>query len=166
VEEKELQSINAMRSGGHVQRCHYFPHHGGYSVAEHSFQMALLLDCLHPNPTPAMFSYVLRHDLAEKWIGDIPGSIKRDVPGLREYLKGVESKIEDERGIAIPGLQPEEEWWIKVLDNVEFMMWCDEQSLLGNQYATPKGKEVLQWLRKNWDRVPPEVRAFLDAYLG
>lgn len=157
----EVRTIIRMREGGHVKRCHCFPHHGHYDVAQHTFHMLLLLDALHPDPPRELYTAILRHDLLERWTGDSPAAIKRISVGFAQALKVVEKKVESLSEIDRKDVESS---WIKALDNLEFFMWCDDQIALGNRVAEDKKMEVDLWFRQNWPALPAEVQEFLEEY--
>jgi hypothetical protein len=159
--------IIRMREGGHVRRCHCFPHHGEYDVAQHSFHMLILLEELHPDPPLALYSAILRHDLYERWTGDSPAAVKRIVPEFRTVTHQAEQFVERHTGIERwkhGVLGPDNLRWVKALDNLEFLMWCNDQIALGSKVALEKRVEVLDWLEENNAYIPKECREFLEQY--
>lgn len=151
-----------MREGGAVRRCHAVPHHGHYDVAQHSFGMLLLLSALHPNPPKSLYEYILRHDLHERWLGDIPCETKIFVPGLREGLRKAERHLSGLTKIDVPIVTGRDALWVKALDWLEFLLWCDEQIGLGYRALIPK--RITVWKGLEEMDLPEEVRDFLKVY--
>lgn len=162
-----ITKILQMREGGQSTRCHCFPHHGHYDVAQHCYHMALMCDELHPDPSRVLLSLILRHDLFERWTGDVPAIVKRWCPGLKNVLTTAEHRIEDTTGIesyrgGIP--TAEDKRWLKALDETEFLMWCDDQIALGSDIARMKRQEVRASIDKLWSEIPKELQNFLGKY--
>ena len=156
-----------MREGSQVTRCHCFPHHGHYSVGEHSFNMGLLLEVLYPsdflgNEKARLQRAILYHDLHERWTGDSPAAIKRLFPLLKATDASV--FIKKETGIGMPVLNGYQTDWLKALDNIEFLLWCDDQIALGSKVAEAKRIEVMDWIDANQDSIPSECMDFLNKY--
>lgn len=167
--EVDPTKVIRMREGGHVQRCHCFPHHGSYDVAQHSFHMLLLLDELHPDPPRRLYSAILRHDLMERWTGDIPAVTSQIMPEMKRAKQSAEEWVRHKTGIehsCSPGdaLTEEDELWVEALDSVEFLMWCDDQLAAGMKVVASKRDNVMATLRARWERWPAPVVRFLKAY--
>jgi len=158
--EDQVTKIIRMREGGTTQRCHCFPHHGSYDVAQHSFHMLILLEELHPDPPKKLYSAILRHDLFERWTGDTPSIIKRIVPELRSTIIKAEKYVEQKTGIHQPGT--DKEGWLKALDEIEFLMWTDDQIAMGNKIAELKREEVITSLKRI--QLPEPCQQFLRSY--
>lgn len=158
--------IMRMREGGHVQRCHCFPHIGTYDVAQHTFHMLLLMEELHPDPPKHLYSLILRHDLLERWTGDIPATATQLVPEIRELKTRAENQVKAVTGIEDwLGDEPVDDYdiaWLKGLDNLEFLLWCDDQEAMGNLIATRKKRDVMDSLQSDWEKIPPEIRSFIE----
>ncbi len=73
------------RFGGHVKRF--------YSVAEHSTRVSQVCD-------PADALWGLLHDAAEAYLVDLPGPIKRTIPGYCELEKRIQGAIMDRFGLS------------------------------------------------------------------
>jgi 5'-deoxynucleotidase YfbR-like HD superfamily hydrolase len=152
----------ALREGGYTQRMHTVPVLGDTSVARHSWNMASLLWVLHPNPSQDLVWSVLFHDVPERWVGDTPSPAKYSInPALGKELKEAELKVEAALGLEF-GLNEEERRWLKALDILEFVMYCDDQSALGNQNVKTGRANAMRTLDKPW--VPEEVQLFLLNY--
>ena len=156
-----IDRILAAREGGHVERCHTFPHHGTYSVASHSYNMVAMLVILHPEPSLELIKACLLHDCAERWVGDVPSPAKPHVaPGLGDE--------EDEilRHFDFPpksDLSEEDARWVSALDALEFLIWCSDQIALGNQRAEKKYRAQLLNLQAM--KLPAEVSGVMFAFL-
>lgn len=131
-----VRNVIQQRLGGKVERCHNIPHHGGYSVAAHSWGVAMLLMALWPEDKELLL-YALAHDVAEGWVGDVPAPTCRYVPGVRDQLGKVEEILLRMCGLddAYSNLEQEDIDKIKACDRLEFVLWAMEQVQMGNNYV-------------------------------
>lgn len=149
-----------MREGGQLQRCHGTPHHGEYSVAEHSWQAAMLLRMLHPSAPPELIWAVMFHDVAERFTGDVPHPAKTECRALRDALQ-----LAEERHMRVLGLHEtlteEEQQWVRAVDILELYLWCLDQEDLGNKNVVPMARTITAWFERHRAVVPEPVLAFL-----
>lgn len=127
-----LVRVLATREGGVVRRCHAVPHNTLYNVAQHSFGAVSLLLLLHPNPSVALIKAVQWHDVAERWLGDMPSPGKGHDPDLAEHYERVEAGLLERLGLA-QDLTEDEQEWLKAVDTLELWLWCREEEALGNR---------------------------------
>lgn len=130
MNEIQIQ-VKATREGGETQRAHGTFHHTPYSVASHSYGAVSLLLLLHPNPSLDLVKALQWHDVAERWLGDIPSPAKRDNPGLREVYESVETEYLNALGFN-PKLTREDREWVRALDVLELWLWAREEVSRGN----------------------------------
>lgn len=157
-----IRRVQALREGGRVQRLHTVPIIGDASVAAHSFNMALLLAILMPDYPGRLMEAVLTHDLAERWVGDTPAPAKYTIhPPLGEELKKAEEVVDKALGIGIE-LSEFERGWLKALDILELLMFCEDQLALGNRNVELTAKNCRIILDADW--VPNRVREFAMCY--
>lgn len=146
------------RLGGKVQRCHGIPHNGSYSVAEHSWGVAMLLWYIFPEHFTRLVPYALSHDVPEAWVGDVPAPTMRYVPGLREALSGLEGMLNHRIGLPAENeLSGEEHAVLKACDRLELYLWAMEQTLMGNQFAYGCMEELERYAKES----PFPGKAFL-----
>lgn len=151
----------ALRETGHVERAHCVPHHGGYSLAAHQWQVVTLILLLHPRPSRELIIAAHFHDAPERWTGDVPGPAKwMDGDDLEAALTRVEQRARDECGLSISLTDAEAEW-LKVCDRLELLLWCYDQQQLGNLHVRPMMLLLEDAFRSNWDMLPAEIRTFL-----
>lgn len=144
------------RLGGAVERCHSIPHTGTYSVAAHSWGVAMLMHAIYPEDFPRLAIHCLSHDVPEGWVGDIPAPTMRYVPGLREALHRLEGDLN--RSLGLPGedeLPPDDLAKLKACDRLELALWAREEMAKGNQYAG----DCLKELQRYFSEQPLEARA-------
>lgn len=138
------QVINS-RAGGKVERCHIIPHAGSYSNAAHQWGCAMLLHYIFPEDFEALVIYALTHDVPEAWVGDIPGTVTRYLPGHTEAMTQIESAIYAWLNLPDPaGLSEHDAIIIKAVDRLELWLWSLEQAAIGNEYA----KELLSEIER------------------
>lgn len=154
-----------MIEGGAVRRCHTVPHHGTYDVAQHSFNMLALLDVLYDGSEEGRFvmmKYILRHDMIERWVGDTPCVAKQLIPELRDGMRRAELEVEHATGITLPHLSSYQKKFVKSLDWLEFLLWCDQQIGMGYAALQPKRETVVEGL---WEMDPATpIADFLRSY--
>lgn len=155
-----ISRVLRAREAGAVERCHNMPHHGSYSVAAHSWGVAVLLCELHPGPRPELLWAALYHDFAERWTGDMPnGPLPAGLP--RVFAEKTTEDRQDFRGALASYestvlqafgknhgamLDPAERVWLRACDTLELWLWCQDQSALGNRHVEPMAKRLYGWL--------------------
>lgn len=129
LREKVLHS----RGGGAVQRCHVIRHSGSYSVAEHSWGVAMLVYYLFPEQFERLAIFALVHDIPEYLVGDVPSTVKSS---------SSTSMLEDEINTAfgLPrigsgGLTPYEQEILKACDKLDLYIWAREQQAFGSRWV-------------------------------
>ena len=160
------EKLIAFREGGWTERMHTVPHHGTYQVGLHSWQVAMIIIALHPDPSAALIKACLAHDMPERWVGDTPHTVKKIFnPALGRELHTTEEVFLDELGLAF-SLTEEEKKWLAFGDMFEFVMWCDEQMAMGNRLVIPSWRNatavVGMWLDTGW--LPKEAEAGVRSY--
>ena len=131
-----LSRIRNIRIGGHVERCHTVLHHGSYSVAAHSWGVAMLMYVLWPEDFSRLAIYCLVHDIPEGWVGDVPATVKANNPVVKNAYTDMEAKIFDR--LHIPdhsALSQADRDKLRAADHLELYLWADEQIKMGNLYV-------------------------------
>lgn len=126
--------LKARREGGMVERAHTVPHHGSYSVAAHSYNVAQIIITFHGNPSVELICAALDHDVPERWVGDTPSCAKWLSPDLKDSLKVAEEAVEDRFRIG-HALTFEERRWLRAADILELYLWAQEQVFAGNRFC-------------------------------
>ena len=154
-----LLRIKRLREAGGVIRCHTLSqiNLGSYTVGAHSWNVVVLLLALHPNPSPELMKACLFHDVAERWLGDIPAPALWRDPLLGEVHGRLEREIMKNLG-AETNLSPEEKLWLEHLDRLDFFLWCEDQILLGNRNMEPVRDGVLARFKNLGAAVPAPIR--------
>lgn len=134
-EKEEFQrlygQIRATREGGRVVRCHVLPAPGGYNIGQHSFGAVSLLLLLNPSPSIELVWAVQFHDIAERWLGDVPSTAKGAFPELRKVYEQAEKDVMTGLGLHVD-LGWEETNWLFAVDTLELYLWCKEEYAQGN----------------------------------
>lgn len=137
--EMLIDEINRSRASGAVKRCHTFPTIGEYTVGQHSYDALGLLLLLHPDASGNLIRAVLWHDAGERRLGDLPATAKWRHEGLGQVYGEAEMEVLREEHPtafrALVALTREEYGWLRTVDALELVMWCDDQLWLGNQHA-------------------------------
>lgn len=122
-----------LRAAGHTRRCHIKQTIGHQTVAEHSYNVAMLCWRLHDRePSAELLKAALFHDLAETVTGDIPAPVKWHSPAIKAELEKVEAIFDKIFHLEV-SLSPTEELILKWADSLELMWYCVDQIRLGNQ---------------------------------
>lgn len=132
----DFNKINIYRKGLHVERMHTVRHITPYNNGFHSCNAALLameLCKLNKMNDSSIIKYMLLHDVAEGYTGDIPANVKVDNPDLKHALSAVEKHWEDKFLPDMPDLCAEEKVIAKVADLSELGLYCLEELTLGNK---------------------------------
>ena len=121
--------ILQVRAGGATQRCHTIRHHGSYSVAEHSWGVAMLLLQLYPHDFRRLVQFALVHDVPEGLTGDIPSTAKNGDESLDDAIL---------KHFGLPLLSwmgDRERAILKSCDLLDLFLWAREQMYMGNDFA-------------------------------
>lgn len=155
------ERLSILREAGAVERSHVMPHHGSYTVGKHSFDMALLLLVLHPDPSINLLKACLVHDLGERFTGDVPHPAKMLDGEMAKRLARMEHAAHEKLGTTVD-LTTEERAWLVGLDQIEFLLWLKDQLALGNaNAATPYAAQLVALTTRD---LPPELKDFLSSH--
>lgn len=154
--------VQRLREASRVERSHTMPHHGTYSVGQHSFDMLTLLVCLYPDCRRELMLAVMFHDLAERWTGDIPHPAKTTDGEFGKRIAIIEAKVSKALGLDVK-LEEMERYWLKGLDMVEYLLWVKEQLAMGNQNVQTALASTLHWLQTN--QIPVPLAEFVNKHV-
>lgn len=134
----KLAHMYELRQGSEVDRSHTIRRIRGQTVGQHSFNAILIARFLcHHNGLPHhnVTDYLLIHDLAEMYTGDMPGNVKR-IAAVKMQM----DKLEEEWWLSMPEyIRPDfelsamESSICKLSDWIEFMWWCVEERRMGSR---------------------------------
>ena len=157
------RQILALREAGEVERAHGTPHHGEYSVAKHSYNMACMAMVLYPGPIhhrARVIEAILMHDFAERWTGDLPAPVKWEFPELKKSLEKATEATHDAFDLERPDLSEKDRWFVKSLDIGELYLWCCDQLRLGNQNINQFRDTCTRWVSEHRAHMPAEFMEF------
>lgn len=129
---EDAKRLLSWYDAGRVQRFHIVPDYTGtprQNLAEHSWGVAMFVDAIYQRmgsparPAPArVLLAALRHDLAERWLGDLPANVKWAHPALSAEYGLAERDIEEFAGLTVP-LTEQETAVLKWADGLECMVY-------------------------------------------
>ena len=148
----DLNRVKVYRKGLNVERLHTITHLTPYSNGSHSANAALLADELCAenklySSSAACMRYMLLHDIAEGYIGDIPAYVKRENPEVAKALQVAEKNWEKRHLPNMPGLSRTEQEICKVSDLAELGMYCIDELNLGNNNMLPVLEKVVRYMQ-------------------
>lgn len=123
--------VQAAREGGQVRRCHIWGAVGHYDVAQHSYNAVSLLLLLWPDAPHRLIQSLLWHDVAERWLGDLPAPAKWENQGLGKAYEEAEDRVLSALGLS-PDLGLFDWQWLRALDTLELWYWSREEVARGN----------------------------------
>ena len=150
--KRKLMNINRLityRKGLRVERFHTVPHITSYSNGHHSANAALIahdLCLLNDIDSKDLIIYMLMHDVAEQYVGDVPANAKIDNPYLKEAMGVAETYWEGQYLPNVPGLSKQEACLARVSDLAELGMYCLEELDMGNSNVLPTIDKVVEYL--------------------
>ena len=125
--------MNRLRQAGQVRRFHTVSTIGHQTVAEHSFNLCLiLLDLFDGNVSANLLKAAMYHDLPEVETGDIPATLKWRSKEISEALKNFERSFEKIYGLEVE-LTEDEQRALKWADMYELVLYCLDQLEMGNR---------------------------------
>lgn len=147
-EYPEADIIYAVREGGAVERCHTIPHTRPYTVAAHSWGVAVLLHQIfsgHPRYYEAL-ELALFHDVPERWTGDLPAPIKHNNKEVSNAIMNVDQAVAQWLDIPSEHEASEDAFYIfKLCDLLELYLWAQEEMAMGNQNALSVHHQLQAW---------------------
>lgn len=155
------EQVAILREASHVERGHTIPHHGSYTVGQHSLDMMSLAWLLMPVVTRNVMLAIMFHDFPERWTGDMPGPTKLGEPMLAKAMAKIEARIEKNMGWRIE-LTEDERVWVQALDKLECFLWANDQLRMGNANANAIIGNLAAWFNRT--QLPTPIADFLNQY--
>ena len=153
--------VTYLREASRVERVHTMPHHGTYSVGQHSYDMLCLLLLLHQDPSARLIRAVIWHDVPERWLGDMPAPAKWSDGELSKIYSRAEDRVVRALGIG-EDLTAEENLWLSAIDKLECLLWAKEQLAMGNTNAATIVGNLVAWF--NQATIPVQVQRFIEQH--
>lgn len=148
-----LHRMEMWRQGMGVRRFHTWPTVGEQTVGHHSCGVALVVVLCHPDPSSALLTAALVHDLSEGVLGDVPATTKWRSPLLQEEWHKLERQVDGAMGL-LPThpLSDEDSYCLLAADAMEGLLWCREQEALGNKNYRTVAINWLHYLDEFFDK--------------
>jgi len=148
-----LEQVKIYRRGLNVTRMHTVPHIRHYDNGGHSASAALIalelckLNEVEPAQELDIIKYMLMHDVAEQFVGDVPADVKRIEPDIKSILDAVESNWE-RKNLPDKPLEMSKlcSSLCKASDLIELGMFCVEELNMGNKGVTHVLQNVIDYL--------------------
>lgn len=139
-----LQELALIRKAGLIRRFHTSYILREQNVAAHTWQALCILFAIEPTARHHVFISLLMHDVAEVATGDIPAPVKWASEEMTAILGRLEGDMHDTIGYTPPVLTPYETALVRYCDDMELVLTCYDECLLGNQYAHVMGMRKLK----------------------
>lgn len=128
--------ISTLLKAGAVRRFHVMPTIRENTVAEHSWQVVMLVLLLTDYTAPAEWLiYAAQHDMAEFETGDIPSPAKKLV-GIKDQVSAAEESVLEQFGVVMPTISAEGHKVMKLADCLSGMLNCVTERSMGNKNVT------------------------------
>jgi 5'-deoxynucleotidase YfbR-like HD superfamily hydrolase len=148
---------------GFVKRHHVNPSDAVQTVGHHSWGVAMILDYIWPDAPKKVILAALRHDVPERWTGDIPAYVKWRYPDLASSMNTAEAGVERLLGYDLE-LTQHEAAALKVADMLELMMFSLHRSSMGDKYFGDVGSNVRQWFNTSGESMIQMFPKALEIY--
>jgi hypothetical protein len=142
----------SLRHAGGVERYHTWPMIHKQRVDAHSWQVMRLYRELFGWARPAVWEFMLLHDVAEIQVGDVPSYIKFNDEPLKAALGRAEIEAMDRAGVKLPELTELEFAQFKLCDILDRWEYALVEFTMGNRHAEPIMRqaelEIDKWVDK------------------
>jgi 5'-deoxynucleotidase YfbR-like HD superfamily hydrolase len=132
-----------LRNAGAVKRYHVVRTLRQQDVAAHSWGVVALVLCVQPQPSAALMTAAVMHDMPELRTGDVPATAKWESEKLRDALDAMEQIFAQQFNIPGAALTELEQRILKWCDLAELVFWCLEEQAMGNDFIVPLYKRGL-----------------------
>ena len=139
--------IRTILNSGDVVRFHNHTGIDKQRNSEHQWGVALILQHIYPKCSKELLLAALTHDAHEYYVGDIPANVKWNNAELKRILEDIEYNWEVENDVYFD-LHSEEEYYLKIADSLEGMVYCIKQVRLGNINAKRPYRKWREFLNK------------------
>jgi 5'-deoxynucleotidase YfbR-like HD superfamily hydrolase len=146
-EDELRRRILFWRHGAAVKRYHAVHTLQQQTVGAHSAGVAYFCLLVVGRPTPQLLLAALTHDLAEQYIGDVPGHTKHDIAGVGAALEQAEQRILNQYGCKFD-LTDYERDVLRFADCAEGFLTCIGERRMGNRDITEVGVKYRHFLEQ------------------
>lgn len=151
-----IEWINTTRLGGQVTRCHTVPTIRQHNNAEHTAgALVIAKELCEANgmsltATAGVLEYLMVHDTAEMYCGDVPANVKKEHKKLADELDVVEQDWETRNVpfsyVTSKDLSQQQRWVARCADLLELGYFCVEEAEMGNKRIHPVWENVLHYV--------------------
>lgn len=144
----EIEKLCVRMRGGTVERMHTRRHLTPYSVAEHSFGVAMMVLALTNDAASVdLLKAALFHDLAEQMTGDVPATMKLADMIVNARLARAETAFDLKYGTKVE-LEPSELAILKLADLLDLLWFCVTEKSMGVTHFDDVVKKVDELISK------------------
>ena len=166
-----MQALLTTLEAGNVIRYHATPHVKPQTVAEHTWGVAVIYTYIKNliGHERVDASHVLLHDCAELFTGDVPFTLKRDHPTIKQLFDQVEEYYAE--NLMVPQFNdfPENKLIMKVADYVEGLIYCSkhERPIKGVRPVMDNYAEGISrvWCARDQEFHDTEAEVLIDSFI-
>jgi 5'-deoxynucleotidase YfbR-like HD superfamily hydrolase len=116
--------IHNTLQAGEVVRYHAVPTVKPQNIAHHSWNVAIIALYLWPDLPRKLLVELIAHDVDEYWTGDIPYTVKRDNPEIKEMFHDLAILARRNTTLPADATDYQEEAILKIADTLDGFIWC------------------------------------------
>ena len=157
--------LKLARNAGAVIRYHTVRTIRQQTLADHQWNVVMILLWVFPEAPSHLLRAALMHDLPEYHTGDVPATAKWGHEPLAAALEAAECDAWGMLGVTDPvaGLAPDEKCLLKFCDGAELVLWCMEEGRMGNRFAAAPAARVLYRFRGvDFSNLPARTRELFN----
>lgn len=138
----------AIYEAGLVKRHHTNPSDAVQTIGHHSWGVAMILDHILPEASKTVLLAALRHDVPERWTGDVPAPIKWKHQALAREHAAVEDRTMELLSYDTD-LTEHEAAALKTADMLELWLYSNYRYNLGDRFFREVKLNVETWFSEN-----------------
>ena len=160
-----IDPLSLILSGGDVRRYHNEGYIRQQPVSEHTWRMLVILLHFWPEASRDLILTALYHDVAERYTGDIPATVKYGNPELMSIVEKLEEDFLKFLDLPIGKLSTHNKNRLKCADYIELCITCREQFGIGTHRAQEIYERGMAIVFKYAARLPKEERENIDTFM-
>ena len=141
-------NIFEVLKAGTVQRYHSVDLSVRQDVSQHTWEACVIALYLDPNCSANVLKYLMMHDVAERFTGDIPAPIKANNKTIKSLFDTIEKEYLDSIGWEIPEVTEEEYYLIKQADILSGIYFSHKRVIAGDTDAVGVREEFIKYLKR------------------